>query len=151
VAALQKSRLGNGGGDNLPLRKSGFVEQGHHAAFDRLLFQSVKGYDETFSHNEDSELDIRIAATGGRIWLEASVPVTYFARSNMRGLIHQYFNYGVGRARTIKKHRMHLKLRQAAPLLTSIISFSFLTISFTNAWFLIFPSLYAGVCFAFGF
>jgi succinoglycan biosynthesis protein ExoA len=92
AAVLQTSVLGHGGGDNRPVKHSGFVDHGHHAAFDRRHFRVVKGYDETFSHNEDTELDIRIAAAGGAIWLEASIPVTYFPRFNMRSLMMQYLN-----------------------------------------------------------
>ncbi|GAL11912.1 hypothetical protein JCM19233_2902 [Vibrio astriarenae] len=34
-------------------------------------YQQVGGYDESFSHNEDAELDARIINHGGKIWQSA--------------------------------------------------------------------------------
>ncbi|WP_431269937.1 glycosyltransferase [Dankookia sp. P2] len=59
IAAAQSSRLGNGGSAHRARPRSGFVDHGHHAAFDRAFFLSVGGYDESFTHNEDAELDHR--------------------------------------------------------------------------------------------
>jgi len=116
IAAAQNSLLGNGGSAHRAMPKSGFVEHGHHAAFDRVFFLSLGGYDERFSHNEDAEFDVRLIRAGGRIWLDAENPVTYYPRSRLGALARQYFKHGSGRARTIKKHRTRPKLRQLAPL-----------------------------------
>ena len=116
VAAAQNSVMGNGGAAHRRGTYSGLVDHGHHAAFDRAFFLSVGGYDETFSHNEDAELDIRIGKTGGRIWLDSDNPVIYFPRKSITALARQYFKHGAGRARTIRKHGVRPKARQLAPL-----------------------------------
>lgn len=116
AAAAQNSALGAGGSAHRRLGVSGWVDHGHHALFRRRAFQAVGGYDETFSHNEDAELDARLAASGARIWLTDKAPLIYYPRSTPSALWRQYLNYGRGRARTVLKHRMRLKPRQAAPL-----------------------------------
>ena len=65
VAAAQNCRLGHGGAPHRAKVPSHYVDHGHHAAFDRAAFLSVGGYDETFSHNEDAELDVPAPQGGG--------------------------------------------------------------------------------------
>ena len=118
VALAQNSKLGNGGsahreGDT----PSGFVDHGHHAAFDLEFFRSLGGYDETFKTNEDAEYDARVAKAGGRIWMAREAEINYLPRRSPSALAKQYFGYGRGRCATIMKHRMRPKARQMAPLL----------------------------------
>jgi succinoglycan biosynthesis protein ExoA len=116
IAAAQNSRLGNGGAAHRTVPSSGYVDHGHHAAFDRSTFLGIGGYDESFTHNEDAELDIRLKNSGGQIWLCSELAVSYFPRSSFRALARQYFNHGSGRARTMLKHRRPPKVRQLLPL-----------------------------------
>ena len=115
VAAAQNSPLGTGGSAHRSDGREGWVDHGHHALFRLADFLAVGGYDETFSHNEDAELDLRLARRG-RIWLTNRVRIVYYPRATAKALARQYFNYGQGRARTVFKHRTRLKLRQALPL-----------------------------------
>jgi succinoglycan biosynthesis protein ExoA len=115
VAAAQNSKVGTGGSAHRMGLVSGFVDHGHHAAFRRESFERAGGYDTNFVANEDAELDARIRAGGGRIWLDVAIPVTYFPRSTIRGLAKQYFRYGTGRAQTYFKHGERLRLRQMMP------------------------------------
>ncbi|MDR3536966.1 MAG: glycosyltransferase family 2 protein [Acetobacteraceae bacterium] len=118
IAAVQNSRLGNGGAAHRVGGKSGFVDHGHHAAFDRAFFQRIGGYDETFSHNEDAEHDERARRAGGRIWMCAEATIDYFPRTRLWPLARQYFKHGSGRAGTMLKHRMRPRPRQmAAPVI----------------------------------
>ncbi len=68
------------------------------------------------SHNEDAELDLRLLAAGGRIWLEPGQAITYYTRADAAGLWRQYLGYGGGRVRTLMLHRRRPKLRQMVPL-----------------------------------
>lgn len=116
VAVAQNSVLGNGGSPHRNIGAGCWVDHGHHALFDLALYRAVGGYDEGFSHNEDAELDFRLIAAGGRIWLEPALAVTYYPRRALRPLLRQYFAYGRGRARFFRRHGAALKLRQMVPL-----------------------------------
>ena len=116
VAAAQNSLLGTGGSAHRLASQGQWVDHGHHALFDLAAFEAVGGYDESFSHNEDAELDIRLAKQGGRIWLTDQVRIGYHPRRTPAALWRQYYSYGKGRARTALKHYTPLKLRQALPL-----------------------------------
>jgi succinoglycan biosynthesis protein ExoA len=117
VAFAQNTPLGVG---NAWYRLGGvsrFVEHGKHGIFRREALEAVGGYDESFSHNEDSELSLRIIQSGGRVWLDADLAVGYYPRSSPSALARQYFLYGRGRAQTVLKHRIRPRLRQLAPAL----------------------------------
>jgi len=116
VAAAQNSLLGAGGSAHRRASEAQWVDHGHHALLEVAAFEAVGGYDETFSHNEDAELDVRLAQQGGKIWLTDKVRIRYFPRGAPRALWKQYLSYGAGRARTVLKHSTALKMRQALPL-----------------------------------
>jgi succinoglycan biosynthesis protein ExoA len=76
------------------------------------MFRRCGGYDETFTHNEDAELDCRQRALGARVYLDADIRVLYRPRSSLSGLWRQYQSYGRGRSRTAQRHPRSLRLRQ---------------------------------------
>jgi succinoglycan biosynthesis protein ExoA len=119
VARAQNSKLGNGGSAHRNAARGRWVDHGHHALFRLASFRAIGGYDETYSHNEDVELDIRLARADGRIWLTDEPTIEYYPRTSAAALFRQYLNFGRGVARTRVKHRLGLKPRQAAPLLVA--------------------------------
>lgn len=119
VAAAQNSKLGNGGAAhrlNAGAGEGQWVDHGHHALMRMAAFRAVGGYDETFTHNEDAELDARLRAAGYRIWLTSRTQMEYFPRSAPWPLFRQYRGYGRGRLRNLLKHRARPKLRQLLPV-----------------------------------
>lgn len=104
VAWVSDTPLGSGGSAHRGGRRSGFIDHGHHAAFRMESFRRAGGYDESFTHNEDAELDCRQRALGSRIYLDADVRIGYSPRATLGGLWRQYFNYGRGRSRTVRRH-----------------------------------------------
>lgn len=117
AAAAQNSVIGTGGSAHRHLGQGREVDHGHHALMDIAMYKAVGGYCEAMACNEDSELDYRIARAGGRIWLEPAHAIEYFPRSTPLALWRQYWRYGRGRSRNVKRHGQSLKLRQAVPLL----------------------------------
>lgn len=111
------SPLGNGGSAHRGGDYSGPVDHGHHAAFDRGVYLELGGYDEAFTHNEDAEYDVRVNAAGHTVYMDAAARIRYVPRDSFRGLWKQYFNYGKGRAKNLKKHNGRPRLRQVIPLL----------------------------------
>lgn len=113
--------LGSGGSAHRGGRRSGEVDHGHHAAMELGRFREIGGYDPAFSHNEDAELDHRLRKAGGRIWLASDLRLDYWMRPTPRALARQYWNYGKGRARTVRKHALRPRLRQVAPAVNLVL------------------------------
>lgn len=150
IAAAQNSRLGNGGSLHRRPHTSRWVEHGHHAAFRREIFTALGGYDETFSHNEDAEFDIRNVRAGGRIWIECEAAVKYFPRASLSKLAQQYLMHGSGRAKTYLKHRQRLNPRQLLPVAVLLISVTCLAAAFVYPYALVAPFAYFLTCLAAG-
>jgi succinoglycan biosynthesis protein ExoA len=120
AADLYNSWLGNGGSTHRSSKLRGFVEHGHHAAFRLAKFREVGGYDPRFIANEDAELDKRIVASGGRIFLENAAVVDYIPRDTVAGFWSQMWRNGRFRVWTAAKHGDRLGLRQLLPVAVSL-------------------------------
>ena len=117
TAAAQNSKLGNGGSKHRDGSKGHWIDHGHHALMRVAAFRAVGGYDATFSHNEDGELDYRLRKAGYRIWMTDRTYTVYYPRASAPALFRQYLGYGRGRARNLLKHRATPKIRQLIPLM----------------------------------
>nr|WP_303649537.1 glycosyltransferase family 2 protein [Asticcacaulis machinosus] len=115
VAIAQNSPLGNGGSKHRVVNKGEFVDHGHHALMRIKAFREVGGYDESFAHNEDAELDFRLRKIGYYIWMTPKTVMEYLPRTTARGLFKQYRGYGSGRIQNILKHKQTPGLRQIIP------------------------------------
>ena len=150
IAAAQNSRLGNGAAAHRLTGWSGYVDHGHHAGFDKDVFLDLGGYDESFVCNEDAELDTRILKSHRKIFLVGDAAITYFPRRDLQGLARQYFSFGSGRAKTIRKHLMLPRLRQLLPVAALIGCIASLALSYFDIRFLMFPLAYLAVCLGWG-
>jgi succinoglycan biosynthesis protein ExoA len=117
VCAALRSPLGVGGAAYRNPEKEGFVDTVFLGAFRREVFDRIGPWDPLAVTNEDAELNQRLIAAGGRIYLSREIVVHYSPRDSLRALARQYLRYGQGRARTLAKHRRFLTLRPALPFL----------------------------------
>ena len=145
VAWVSNTPVGSGGSAHRGGRRSGFVDHGHHAAIRMDSFRRAGGYDETFTHNEDAELDCRQSQFGSRIYLDGETRLGYFPRSHPVSLWRQYFAYGRGRSRTVRRHPGSMRLRQLAVPVHVVAVVLMLIASVWSQWLVLWPSLYAAV------
>jgi len=117
LCAALDSPLGVGGAAYRSPDKEGYVDTVFLGAFRRAVFEQVGIYDPCAITNEDAELNQRLLASGGRIYLSPDIEVYYYPRDSFRALARQYFKYGQGRARTLLKHRTLPTVRPLVPFL----------------------------------
>ena len=149
AAMAQNSKLGNGGSPHREGAPGHWTDHGHHALMRVDAFRAVGGYDESFSHNEDAELDHRLVAAGYRIWMTDKTVMTYYPRATPRALFRQYLGYGRGRARNLLKHGGQLKPRQALPLLV-LPAVAGMVLAVLSASALVPAFLWAAACIGYG-
>ena len=137
--------LGSGGSAHRGGLESKYVDHGHHAGFDLSVFRAVGGYDPSFSHNEDAEYDTRVARFGGRIYLDAHIRLAYKPRATPWSLARQYFNYGKGRARTIRKHAIRPRPRQMFPVLNLLALAGCAALAPILPVWWVYPAFYASI------
>jgi succinoglycan biosynthesis protein ExoA len=117
VCAALDSPLGVGGARYRDESQEGFVDTVFLGAFRRKILAAVGGYDDNATTNEDAELNQRILAAGGKVFLSRKIVVNYVPRDSFRSLARQYYRYGRGRARTLLKHKTFETPRPAIPFL----------------------------------
>lgn len=145
VAWVSDTPVGSGGSAHRGGGQSGFVDHGHHAAFRMSSFVGAGGYEESFSHNEDAELDCRQRALGGRIFLDSKIRIGYVPRGTFAGLWRQYRGYGLGRSRTVRRHPQSLRVRQFAVPVNQAACVMALGLAPWFAWMVCWPALYVSV------
>lgn len=150
TAVAQNSKLGNGGSRHRAGGGGEWMDHGHHALMRIAAFRAVGGYDESFSHNEDAELDFRLRAAAFRIWMTGKTYMTYYPRASAAALFRQYLAYGRGRAKNLIKHRSIPKLRQAIPLAVAPVVIGAVLALFY--WWTAVPMvIWAAACLGYGF
>jgi glycosyltransferase involved in cell wall biosynthesis len=70
------------------------------------------GMREDWAVNEDYEMNVRLRAAGGRIYLSPTIRSTYFVRASIPKLARQYARYGFWKVRTLLAHPSSLRWRQ---------------------------------------
>ncbi len=114
LCAALDSPLGVGGAGYRIPDAEGWTDTVFCGAFPRAVFERVGLYDPGAVVNEDAELNQRISAAGGRIYLSRRIVAHYYPRGSLGALARQYFRYGQGRARTILKGR-RVRARNLGP------------------------------------
>jgi succinoglycan biosynthesis protein ExoA len=128
VCAALRSPLGAGGAPQWNPDNQGFVHSVPFGALRRDYLRALGGFDPRAVTNEDAELNQRVIARGGRVYLSPEIVFSYYPRPSVTSLARQYFRYGFGRARTFVKHRGLLNPRPALPFLALVVAFAALTL-----------------------
>lgn len=142
IAAAMSSRFGAGDARYRIGGKAGPADTVYLGAFHRSVFDRVGGYDERFLRNQDYELNHRIRASGGLVWFDPEIAVTYQPRSSLRALARQYLHYGLWKRFFAQSHDWSLRPRQWAPPLLVLALMASLIGSIWWSWLLAVPVLY---------
>ena len=113
VATAMTSPLGVGSSSFHIGGKPGPAETVYLGVFQRSALERVGGYDPAFTRAQDWEMNFRIRSSGGLIWFNPDLYVTYHPRSSLRALAKQYFDYGSWRHELMRTHPETTKGRSA--------------------------------------
>jgi len=104
VATAMSSPLGVGGAAFHTGGDEGQAETVYLGVFKRAALNRVGGYDPHFTRAQDWEMNYRIRSTGGLVWFNPLMRVTYRPRSSVATLAKQYFQYGQWRREVMRTH-----------------------------------------------
>ena len=104
VAAAMTSPLGVGSASFHTGGTEGPAETVYLGVFKRSALERVGGYDPAFTRAQDWEMNYRIRTTGGTVWFNPDLFVTYRPRPNVFKLAKQYFEYGSWRHEVMRRH-----------------------------------------------
>ena len=102
-----------GGGKSRDINYTGLVDSLYLGAFNKKLMPAQPWFDETFPQiSEDSDLNYRIRSQGGRVFMDSSIKVKYYARESLVSFFRLCHNYGIGRGIFVLKNKKINALRQ---------------------------------------
>jgi len=141
VATAMRSPLGVGGARFHIGGKAGPADTVYLGVFKKRALLEVGLYDERFTRAQDWELNYRLRQSGGIIWFDPRLVVTYRPRPTLQALAKQYFEYGRWRHAVVRTHKGTANYRYIAPpLATIIIALSLLAGIFIHPYYLL-PAL----------
>lgn len=115
VARAMTSKIGVGGARFHTGGTAGPADTVYLGVFRREALERVGGYDEHFQRAQDWEMNHRIRATGGLVWFQPRMRVSYRPRPTLKALAKQYFHYGRWRRVVARTHEGTINLRYLAP------------------------------------
>ena len=77
---------------------SGETDTVYLGAYRTAELRAAGGWRTDFAVNEDFDLNRRLAGFGG-VWFDSDLTVDYVPRSSLTALLHQYWAFGLGKAR----------------------------------------------------
>ena len=117
ISAATESPVGVGNARHRLGNFDGWVDTLPYGAHYQWVLDRIGYFDEQLVRNQDDDFNFRILQAGGKIWMSSNIWSIYYARSSLKKLWRQYFQYGFWRIRTIQKHGQPATLRQLAPVL----------------------------------
>lgn len=115
VARAMTSKFGVGNARFHTGGEAGPADTVYLGVFRREALDRVGGYDEAFLRAQDWEMNHRIRRTGGLVWFQPRMRVSYRPRPNLKALAKQYFHYGRWRRVVARQHSGTINLRYLAP------------------------------------
>ena len=115
IAVATRHPLGVGDARYRWTTKATYADTVAFGTYARKTFDTIGLYNESLVANEDYEMNARLRASGGRIWIDPAIRATYHSRPDLGSLARQYFTYGFYKFRMLKRFPQTLRWRQALP------------------------------------
>jgi succinoglycan biosynthesis protein ExoA len=145
AAVALSSALGSGNAAYRSAKEAKIVDTVWLGAWKKETLLKIGGYDEDMIRNQDYEMNIRLRQSGGKILFDPALKSICYTRSCPGKLFRQYFDYGLYRSLTEKKHPGTLVFRQLLPPIVMLLVLFCLLLSLLFGWFIIAPLFYVAV------
>jgi glycosyltransferase involved in cell wall biosynthesis len=97
-------------------KRSGYVDSVYLGCFRREVFDKVGYFDEESPIiSEDSDINLRIRQSGGKVYLDTQIVTHYKPRERFIDLFRLYYRYGGAKMGILLKHKRLTSLRQTVP------------------------------------
>lgn len=134
VARAMTSRFGVGNASFHTGGRPGPADTVYLGVFRRAALDRVGGYDEAYVRAQDWEMNHRIRRSGGLIWFEPAMRVTYRPRPNLRALAKQYYHYGRWRRVVARRHHGTVNTRYLAPPAAVLVIAAGIVVGCVGLW-----------------
>ena len=115
IAVATRHPLGVGDAKYRWAKTASYADTVAFGTYARKVFDEIGYYDESLIANEDYEMNARLRAAGGRIWIDPAIRATYYSRPDLHSLARQYFTYGFYKFQMLRRYPETIRWRQALP------------------------------------
>lgn len=129
IAEILSSKFGVGNSQFRTNGNDGYVDTVPFGAFRREVFESLGGYNEQLTRNQDNEMNYRIRKNGGKVFMSREIKLAYYSRESIKGLTEMAFQNGKWNVITSKLCPGTMGIRHFIPLVFLLSHFFLPTIS----------------------
>jgi succinoglycan biosynthesis protein ExoA len=115
IAFAYHSGFACGGAKFHDAKHEGHVDTVPYGCWRRSTLERIGLFDESLARNQDDELNLRLIASGGKIWQSPKIVSWYRPRASLTALFRQYFQYGFWKVSVIRKHGKPASWRHVIP------------------------------------
>lgn len=116
IASVVSSKFGVGNSQFRTNGSDGYVDTVPFGAFRREVFEKYGLYDERLTRNQDNEMNYRIRANGGKIYLSNNIKLAYYSRDTIKGILKMAFQNGKWNVITMRLCPGSMGIRHFVPL-----------------------------------
>ena len=115
ISHMLSTRFGVGGSDFRVGDGDKYVDTVPFGAFRKSVFERVGLFNPALLRSEDNEMNARIRAAGGKIWLANDIRFQYYCRDTVKGILKMALQNGNALFRTLRVNRRAMGLRHFIP------------------------------------
>jgi len=104
-------------GSSFRTQSEGYADTIPYPVFLKRVLLDLGGYDESFTRNQDNDMNYRIRQAGHKLYVTGKTSCVYYTRSSLRGLIDYAYGNGSWCAVSFRTEPKSLGLRHYIPAL----------------------------------
>ncbi len=138
ISQMLSTKFGVGGSDFRVGEGDKYVDTVPFGAFRREVFERVGLFNPKLLRSEDNDMNARIRASGGRIWLSNEIRFQYYCRDTVSGILKMGMQNGNALFRTMRENPKAMSVRHFIPFafLVSLLVMPVLSLLFPFFWWL---------------
>ena len=121
IAHAYHTRFACGGAKFHDPRCQGPVDTVPYGCWRKSTLERIGLFDEKLVRGQDDELNRRIVAAGGTVWLSPRIISWYRPRASLSKLFGQYFQYGFWKVAASRKYHRIVSVRSLMPGLSLLV------------------------------
>lgn len=117
IAQMLSSKFGVGNSQFRTNGESGYVDTVPFGAYRKNIFDKVGLFNPKLLRSEDNDMNARIRANNGKIWLANDIHFKYYCRDTIHGILKMGIQNGNALFRTLKENPKAMSLRHFIPFI----------------------------------
>ena len=137
ISQMLSTKFGVGGSDFRVGEGDKYVDTVPFGAFRREVFDRVGLFNPKLLRSEDNDMNARIRASGGKIWLANDIRFQYYCRDTVSGILKMGMQNGNALFRTLRENPKAMSVRHFIPFafLMSLIILPIISAFLPIVWF----------------